>query len=86
MDRKEKFFQLELERFKQKASWENKMFYTFLVIILSIIIITLNETEKFLNLRTIIWILVLCAFLIFGEFLINRYLDNQKDKIVKETK
>ena len=85
MDKSEKRFQLELERFKQKASWENKIFYTFLGVLISIIFIS-SESGKFLGIKTIYWLLIMAIFLIVGEFLVNKYLDNHKDKIMGEIK
>ena len=41
-------FQLELERFKQKATWENKIFYTVLGFLISVILFYIQH-HQFLN-------------------------------------
>ena len=77
---KEQEFQLELERFKQKASWENKIFYVVLGFLISVILFYIKQGNVGEN-GFWWWLGGLGVFLIFGELLINRYLDKQKQKI-----
>lgn len=76
----EQEFQLELERFKQKSSWENKIFYTFLGFLISVILFYIQQ-NKIGETDFLFWLGGLGVFLIIGEFLINCYLDKEKQKI-----
>jgi len=77
---KEQEFQLELERFKQKASWENKIFYTFLGFLISVILFYIQQGKIGEN-GFLWWLGGLGVFLIIGEFLVNKYLNNQMKNI-----
>jgi formate hydrogenlyase subunit 3/multisubunit Na+/H+ antiporter MnhD subunit len=81
----EQEFQLELERFKQKASWENKIFYTFLGFLISVILFYIQQ-GKVGETSFWLWFGGLGLFLILGEFLIHCYLDTQMQKIKNKTR
>jgi hypothetical protein len=81
MDKKQEF-QLEFERFKQKAAWESKIFYTILVFIMGVISFYIKE-NRVSESSFVWWRAGLSLFLIVGEGLINCYLDQQKDEIKK---
>lgn len=83
MNKKEKIFELELERFKQKANWENKIFYTFLGFLISVILFYV-QGGKFGETNFWYWMLGLGTFLIVGESLINKYLEKEKEKILNK--
>ena len=80
---KEQEFQLELERFKQKASWENKIFYIFLGFLISVILFYIQQGKVGEN-GFLWWLGGLGVFLIVGELLINCYLNKQMEKIRKK--
>lgn len=76
-------FALELERFKQKDSLENKTYYTFLVVLLAISAYFYkrgNYCDFGLSLIVLVFLLVL------GEFLIHKYLDKQVEEIERRFK
>jgi hypothetical protein len=66
----EQEFQLELERFKQKASWETRLFYFALSALWGIILLYFNGI-RVLDLDIIWWFLILGIFLMGGEWLIQ---------------
>jgi len=79
----EQKFQLELEMFKQKASWESKIFYTFLGFLISVILFYIQQGKIGEN-SFWWWVGGLGILLILGEFLVHRYLDTQIQKIKNE--
>ena len=81
----EQKFRLELERFTQKASWENKIFYTFLGFMISVILFYIQQGKVGEN-DFWYWVGGLGILLILGEFLVHRYLDTQMQKIKNEIK
>ena len=76
----EQEFQLEMERFKQKESWENKTFYLFLGLLISVILFYVQENRIGEN-SFLYWLGGLALFLIICESLVNCYLDKEKQKI-----
>ncbi|MFH1802537.1 MAG: hypothetical protein ABH864_03725 [archaeon] len=80
---KEQEFQLELERLKQKASWENKIFYTFLGFLISVVLFYIQQGKVGED-GFWWWVSGLGILLILGEFLVHSYLDNQMQKIKNE--
>ena len=66
----EQEFQLELERFKQKASWENKIFYAFLGFLISVILFYIQQ-GKVGETNFWLWLGGIGVFLILGEFLVH---------------
>ena len=92
---KEQEFQLELERFKQKASWEKMIFYLSITTLWGIILIFLTKkisARGDLNLiilrdflgTMILWILALAVIMVLGEFLVQNYLDTQANILRKK--
>ena len=77
---KEQEFQLELERFKQKASWENKIFYIFLGFLISVVLFYIQQGEVG-ETNFWLWLGGLGIFLIVGELLVHCYLNNEMQKI-----
>lgn len=78
----EQEFQLELERFKQKASWETKLFYFTLSALWGIVILGVTQNIKLINSSEIVkivifglpllgWFLILAGILIIGELIIQ---------------
>jgi len=63
-------FQLELERFKQKASWETHIFYFILSALWGIILIYFNGIRVF-DWDIIWWFLILAGVLIIGEWVLQ---------------
>jgi len=76
-------FQLELERFKQKATWENKIFYTVLGFLISVILFYIQQGKVGED-GFWCWVGGFGILLILGEFLVHRYLDTQMQKIKNE--
>ena len=81
----EQEFQLELERFKQKASWENKIFYSILGFLLSVILFYIQQGKVGSD-GFWIWVGGLGILLILGELLVHCYLDTQMQKIKNRIK
>jgi len=76
----EQKFQLELERFRQKASWENKIFYVILGFLVSVILFYIQQGEVGENCFWG-WVMVLGLVLILGELAVNCYLKKVKKEI-----
>lgn len=73
-------FQLELERFKQKTSWENKIFYATLGFLISVVLFYIQQ-NKIGETNFWLWLGGLGVFLIIGEISISCYLNKEKQKI-----
>jgi len=72
-------FQLELERFKQKASFENRIAYVLLTAVVGGILFYFQK-DNFELIPFMLSLLIL-AILLFLIELINPYLDNEMKKI-----
>ena len=81
---KEQEFQVELERFKQKASWEKTIFYFSLTALWGLILISLKDELKIFGLDLIWWILILGVLMSLGEFFVQNYLDTQASILRKK--
>ena len=80
----EQEFQVELERFKQKANWEKTIFYFSLTAMWGFILISLKNELKIFGLDLILWILILGVLMCLGEFFVQNYLDTQANILRKK--
>lgn len=81
MDEKE--FQLELERFKQKERWENKIFYSVLIFLLGVFAYYI-EGNKLDGQSFLLWLGGLSLLMLVVEFLLEGYLNTQKEILRKK--
>ena len=79
-DKEDKLFQLELERFKMKSTWESRIFYSFLALIGAVIIFYIHE-GKFME-NSFWWLLLSFSFIFINwRRIVNKFLDKEKEKI-----
>jgi len=79
----EQEFQLELERFKQKERWENKIFYSILIFLLGIFAYYI-EGSKLDGKSFLLWLIGLSLFMLIVELLLEGYLNTQKEILRKK--